>query len=112
MIHGDELEALGVNSIEEALEKTSGIFIRNTFGVKTLSLRGASDGNVKFLYNGLNLKDSASIEGSPVYGFIPIDDVERIEIIHDGQSVIHGSGAGSGVINIISKNSDGISNYL
>ena len=110
-ISAEELEILGINTVDEALKLVSNLIFNNVGGLKTIFLRGFSNGNTKILYNGIDLKDAISIDGSPNFDFIPIEDINQIEIIAGSNSIFHGSGSTAGIINIITK-SHSNSNYF
>jgi len=74
--------------------------------VKNISIRGSSSGGVLVLLDGVRVNDSR--QGSLDLSLIPIENVERIEIVCGGTSAIYGSDAVGGVINIITrKKADG-----
>lgn len=59
--------------------------------------------NVQILLDGVAINSlETSMVSSPI-NTISIDNVERIEVIPGGGSVIYGSGTSGGVINIITK---------
>lgn len=102
----EDLKATGASNVQEALKFTAGLSYQaygaggtslGNMSSKTL-IRGSGSGTL-VLINGtpLNIRGSYSLED------IPIDDVERVEIIKGGGSVLYGSEATAGVINIITK---------
>ena len=71
-----------------------------------MDIRGfgeASKSNSLILVNGIRLND---IDMSNVnLSYIPIDSIERIEIIRGGSAgTLYGSGAIGGAVNIVTKN--------
>ena len=102
----------GYNSVEEVLRKAPGVnFYTNQFGAMP-DIRGQGYrsptgsglvGRVKILVDGvaMNLLD-LSHAVVPI-NTIPVENIERIEIINGGGSVLYGSGTSGGVINIITK---------
>ena len=110
-ITAEEIETLGISNIDEALNLIGNLTVSDTAGVKTLFLRGFSNGNTKVLYNGIDLKDSIAVDGEANFGFIPIEDVAQIEILSGSNSLYYGSGSVAGVINIITKSKD-TNNYV
>lgn len=102
----EDLKATGASNIQEALKFIAGLSYQ-AYGADGTSLgnmssktviRGSGSGTL-VLVNGtpLNIRGSYSLED------IPVDDVERVEIIKGGGSVLYGSEATAGVINIITK---------
>lgn len=106
VIHGEELTALNVTTVEDALNLDSNFSINVVGGVTGISTSGLKVGNVKILLNGIDLKDVSTIDGTPELSFIPVKNIERIEFLSGSNSVIYGSGTAAGVINIITKHGD------
>lgn len=93
-----------LNEILNAVAGTTIIGANNNAGTnQTASLRGGSAGNTLILLDGIPVNDPSVISNYFDLNFIPMDQVERIEILKGGQSTLYGSDAVSGVINIISK---------
>ncbi|HEY3424440.1 MAG TPA: TonB-dependent receptor [Negativicutes bacterium] len=101
-----QLRATGASSVLEALKFQEGL-VYSTYGpsgasnstmTSKLVIRGVTSGTL-VLINGtpLNLRGLYNLED------IPVENVERVEIIRGGGSVLYGSEATGGVINIIMK---------
>ncbi len=103
VIQEAELNRLGVTTLEDALRLIGNLSISNASGIKSLRIRGFSNGNTKVLYNGIDLKDTMDIDGAPNFNFVPIEDVARIEVMSGSSSVMNGAGSSAGVINIVTK---------
>jgi iron complex outermembrane recepter protein len=74
-------------------------------GATTLNLRGLGPQYTLVLLNGrrFQAEDAANID------LIPVDAVERVEVLKSGASAVYGSDAVAGVVNIITKNhADGL----
>ncbi|EOJ0286976.1 MULTISPECIES: TonB-dependent receptor [Campylobacter] len=105
-IEGKDLQNKGYVSLEQALERISGISFVN-FGLgRNIDMRGQGDKSniaVKVMIDGraINILDNS--HGVTPLDSINLDNVERIEIIPGGGSVLYGSGTRGGVINIITK---------
>ena len=108
VITAKELQTLGVTTVEDALKIVSNISITNTSGTKSLFMRGQHSGATKVLYNGIDLRDIASINGASLFKLIPIEDVKQIEIISGSKSTLYGSGALAGVINVVTDTTNPI----
>ena len=94
----------GYNSVEESLVNVPGL----SFAGGNLSMRGQvpSMGNkhLVVLVDGVpqNGMDNRSFD----LDFIPIEQVEKIEVVPAGGAIMYGGNATSGVINIITKNNE------
>lgn len=107
IISREQLEKSGGRTLGELLNTVSGTTIigaNNILGTnQTVSIRGASAGNVLILLDGIPVNDPSVISNYFDLNFITSGQVERIEILKGGQSTLYGSDAVAGVINIISK---------
>ncbi len=105
-IEGKDLQNKGYVSLEQALERISSISFVN-FGLgRNIDMRGQGNKSniaVKVMIDGhaINVLDNS--HGVTPLDSINLDNVERIEIIPGGGSVLYGSGTRGGVINIITK---------
>jgi len=106
VITSKQLENSGSNSIAEVLGKQAGIEYKS-FGplgtsmgtmINEVNIRGISNGTL-VLVNG----NPISWRGKYNLESIPTDSIERIEIVKSGGSVLYGSEAMGGVVNIITK---------
>ncbi len=109
VITAEQIKASGASTIQEVLSRVAGINFSDQqgFGLGsdgTLNLRGivnSSRTNVLVLLDGVRQN---RITGDEVHWqSIPVDQIERIEIIRGGGGLIYGEGALAGVINIIAK---------
>lgn len=89
--------ALGVNVYDNSTAKSAVVDIRG-FGETSLS-------NVLVMVDGRRI-NAVDLSG-PDLVQIPIDSVDRIEIIRGGGSVLYGDNAVGGVVNIITKKGEG-----
>ncbi len=98
------LRTYSAASAGNQLDNSSGSFAA---GAQTVSLRGLGSAGTLVLVNGRRMSPAAYADpnngNSTVYNLnvIPIDAIERIEILKDGASAIYGSDAMAGVVNII-----------
>jgi vitamin B12 transporter len=70
---------------------------------KSVFLRGAKNDYTVILLNGIPVTDPSGVTGAFDLRLIPIDQIERIEIVKGAQSTLYGSNAVAGVINIITR---------
>ncbi|MBL7725321.1 MAG: TonB-dependent receptor [Chitinophagaceae bacterium] len=106
-ISREQLERSGGKTLPELLNTVTGTVIigaNNAPGTnQTVNIRGASAGNVLILLDGIPVNDPSVITNYFDVNFLPLDQIERIEILKGGQSTLYGSDAVAGVINIILK---------
>ncbi len=107
VISAEEIREAGLNNVNEAIRKLGGVYGRANFsGTQdfSLDLRGfgtSSDQNLVVMVDGIRLSEN---ELSPaLLSSIPVESVERIEIVRGGSSVLYGEGATGGTIQIITK---------
>lgn len=106
VLHGNKLQRIGIDNVFEALAQVPGVELtRELSGVPIVVFRGVGQkGEVKLMIDGVSINNS--FRGSIYYYLdFPIELVERIEVIRGAGSVLYGSNAMSGVINIITKSS-------
>lgn len=100
------LQATGASNLYEAMHYAAGIEIQqygpagSSMGNMTskVVIRGNGNGTL-VLVNGIPL----NLRGTYDLNDIPVENVERVEIVRGGGSVMYGSEATGGVINIITK---------
>jgi vitamin B12 transporter len=103
-----EIERKQARTVADALRGTPGLAIANTGGrgaPTTVFLRGTESDQVLVLIDGVRV-------GSPTLGpapfqDIPIDQVERIEVVRGPRSSLYGSEAIGGVIQIFTRKGGG-----
>lgn len=110
VITSEQLQRSQGRNLPEILNNIAGITYSgagNAYSNNAASLffRGASAGNTLVLVDGIPVNDAQSISNEYDLKSIPVDHVERIEIVKGGNSTLYGSDAVAGVINIITKQS-------
>ena len=101
-----DIERRQWRTLSQVLRNTPGVAIAQTGsdgGVATLFLRGAKAEDVLVLLNGVKLNDAAGIGRGYDFAHLSTTGIERIEIMAGPQSVLYGSDASAGVVNIIMK---------
>jgi vitamin B12 transporter len=99
-----DIERLQVKTLPELLRGSTGVDITQQGGYGQLSsvfMRGANSDHVLVLIDGI--KFGSVTAGTSPFEFIPIDQVERVEIIRGPQSSLYGSEAIGGVIQIFTR---------
>lgn len=114
-INRSQLEARGSVTMENILNTQLGIRFSNdlALGETDIELMGMSGQNVKVLIDGIPLLDRGATKQS--LSQLDVNLIERIEIVEGPMSVIYGTDALAGVINIITKSAplgDNMSIYL
>ena len=107
VLHHDELQNRGVRTVWEALGLVPGVVLSiEEAGRKQVVFRGVgrtyASGNAKILLNGNSMNTAYIAHATPVMN-IPIEQVERIEVIRGPGSAVHGEFALIGVINVITR---------
>ncbi|MFV0644482.1 MAG: TonB-dependent receptor plug domain-containing protein [Sphingomonadaceae bacterium] len=74
-----------------------------TGGVAGVSIRGAQSAQTVVLIDGIKLNDPASPAGGFDFGPMLTGNISRIEIVRGSQSVLYGSQAMGGVVNMITR---------
>ena len=109
VIDAEDIRHAGPNAtINDLLAQQPGIEIARRGGLGTDSsvfIRGSNNNHALVLVDGIRL--GSTTNGAPAWGFIPLEQVERIEIIRGSCSSLYGSDAIGGVIQIITKRGDG-----
>lgn len=98
-----KIEARAATNVQQILSGELGIRFANdmALGTADISLMGMSGRNIKILLDGVPLLDRGDTRES--LNQINAAQVERIEIIEGPMSIIYGSDAQAGIINIITK---------
>lgn len=100
-----EIQQAPVESINDLLQYVASVDVtqRGKHGVQTdVSIRGGSFDQIAILLNGINLSNAQTGHLSLNLP-INISDIEQIEIISGSSSLIYGTAAFTGAINIITK---------
>ena len=110
VIGADEILRSGVQSLAELLQRQPGVEIVQNGGPGSVSgalLRGANRGQTLVLIDGLRAGSSSS--GATTLEAIPLDQIERIEILRGPASSLYGADAIGGVVQVFTKRSPGTS---
>ncbi len=108
VLTAEDIKASAAKTLPELLALEAGVLTRSLYGNNaaraTVDIRGfgaASTQNTLVLLDGrrLNDIDLAGVD----YAAIPLNNIERVEIIRGGGAVLYGDGAAGGAINIITK---------
>lgn len=103
VLSGDSLRLRGIATVADALRLVPGVAVvqGGSYGAPAaLFLRGGENDYTKVLVDGVPVNDPG---GAVDVADLSIDDVERIEVVRGPASVVWGSDAVTGVINIITR---------
>lgn len=106
VIHRDELESRPVQDLEDALRGTPGVQFSGVGMLRRgISLRGMSSEHTLILVDGQRINSSASAIAHADFdlAWIPMEAVERIEVVRGPMSSLYGSEALGGVVNVITR---------
>jgi iron complex outermembrane receptor protein len=105
VISRDQIDALPVHTIADVLRLTSAVDVRarGERGAQTdFAIRGANFGQVLVLVDGVRLNDAQSGHHNGDIP-VPLDAVERIEVLRGPASSLYGADAFGGTVNIITR---------
>jgi outer membrane receptor for ferrienterochelin and colicins len=112
VITGPEIRALGVRTLAEALETAPGVHVSTSRGLNSIvSIRG--------IFSELSPHVLVMVDNIPIsQGFItsfsqlnelPVNNIDRVEIVRGPGSALYGAEAFSGVVNVITRTTAGFS---
>ena len=105
VINAADLEAMDAKNIAEAIKKIPGVYYTNSSGLEPkISLRGTHigmSGGALVLLNGVPM--TMGEFGYTDFESIPVENIERIEVVKGPMSALYGGDSARGVINIITK---------
>ena len=104
IINSETFELRGFTDAGDLLATDQSVQIEESLsGRKTISIRAGNADDVLILYNGFRL--NRSFDNVFDLSLIDMQNIEQIEIVKGGHSVLYGPDAFSGVVNIVPKNS-------
>jgi len=104
VITREEIEETQAATVEEVLRTVPGVVLTNNGGVgkaTSLFLRGTDPTHVLVLVDGVKV-GSATSGGTP-FQHLPLDQIEKIEVVRGPRSSLYGSEAIGGVIQIFTR---------
>ncbi|EIK54012.1 TonB-dependent receptor [Stutzerimonas stutzeri TS44] len=104
VITREQIERQQAGSVPELLQRLAGVSVTSNGGrgrSTSVSIRGTSDKHVLVLIDGIRVGSATS--GSAALQSIPIEQIERIEIVRGPRSSLYGSEAMGGVIQIFTR---------
>ena len=95
-------------TLPDLISQQPGVHLRQYGGLgqlSTMSIRGSSSEQVLILLDGIPLNTGEG--GSVDLSTIPMDALEKFEVVRGGGSTVYGPNAMGGVVNLVSKAPDG-----
>ena len=97
------IERTGVRDVAELLRLVPGVLVARSGGPgaqSSLFLRGGENDYVRFLIDGVPVNDPG---GALDLAWLSVDDVERIEVVRGPASVLYGTDAMTGVVQLFTR---------
>ncbi|MBN1495377.1 MAG: TonB-dependent receptor [Spirochaetes bacterium] len=110
IISAEEIEQSKKTQAVDILKSVPGVSVSQSSslgGQADLYVRGTASNHVTVLIDGVKVNDPAQAGHGFDFAHLTTDNIERIEIVRGSQSVLYGSDAIGGVINIITKMGSG-----
>ena len=103
VVTNQEIQESAARNVGELLEDIPGVMVNNagSQGLKRVSIRGEDTFRTLTLIDGQKISEQKSMSGASI--LIDPSSIERIEVIKGPASVLYGSDALGGVVNIITK---------
>ncbi|MBW2023119.1 MAG: TonB-dependent receptor, partial [Deltaproteobacteria bacterium] len=106
VIDKEEMKKKNIETVDDVLNSLSGLFVKRSKrlmdSTTSVRMRGfAGDEYTLVLIDGQPLNDAYT--GGVEWGALPVENIERIEVIRGPASALYGGNAMGGVINIITK---------
>ena len=102
----DQIEASGNRTVSDVLSQIPSVNV-NTTGRNAIDGRGqgseTASRNLQVIIDGAPITTITSHPFSMNYNVIPVEQLERVEVIPGGGSVMYGSGAAGGVVSMTSS---------
>ena len=106
VITAEEIEAKQQPLVVDVLRNVPGVDISRAGGpgsAVSIFIRGTDNKHTLILIDGIEVNDPSAIGSAANLTNLTTDNIDRIEVVRGAQSVLYGSDAIGGVINIITK---------
>lgn len=112
VISGEKLREQEIPTVVDALRQVPGVVVAQSGGrggLTTVMMRGMDARHVMVRIDGVEVNQL----GFPGFDFadLPVEDIDRIEVIRGPQSGLYGSNAQAGVISIITRSGRGMKGW-
>ena len=102
----EDIERYGWTTFEDLLRNVPGFFVLDTIDERLIGNRGTVGGGVQVLVNGVpqhQTRQKALTISEIAHLNIPVESIDRIEVVRGPMSVIYGNNAFLGVINVVTN---------
>lgn len=105
-----EMQKIGARTLLDVLRRVPGISVtQSALGIRQIEVRGIRtefSEKVLFMLNGMPLDQNITNAGSTwVYDDLPVDTIQRVEVLRGPASALYGANAFLAVVNIITQSS-------
>lgn len=110
LVGQQEIDEKGIWSLPDALRSVPGVWVRGNgvFGGPTsITMRGSQTGQVRLMLDGVRLADPIDSSAAFNLSLFDVGAVDQIEVVQGPQSVLFGSDAVGGVINLLTRRGQG-----
>ncbi|MEO8623603.1 MAG: TonB-dependent receptor, partial [bacterium] len=107
VLRGDQLQREGITTVLDALRRVPGLAVVQTGsygGATSLFIRGGESKFAKVLVDGVPVNDAG---GALDFSTLSTDNLDRIEIVRGPASVLYGSDAMAGVVQLFTRSGGG-----
>ncbi|KPP94429.1 TonB-dependent siderophore receptor [Erythrobacter sp. HL-111] len=106
VIGEEEIVTRQPSEVLDILRTVPGVTFNRNGGIGTVagvSIRGAQADQTVVLVDGIKLNDPASTGGGFDFGALLVGNISRVEVVRGSQSVLYGSQAIGGVVNLLTR---------
>ncbi len=105
-----DIESAALTSAPDYLASQPGISLqRDGIWSSSVSIRGLSKNNIVMLVDGSRIETATNLAAG--LSMIDVNDIKRIEVVKGAGSVLYGSGATGGIVNIITGSNEFTNNF-
>lgn len=105
VVTAEDIARTPATTVAEVLERVEGVTIGRAGNQETVQIRGLPERYTLFMIDGKRVDSAPNLFRGNAFdsGWVPLDAIERIEVVRGPMSSLYGSDAIGGVVNIITK---------